>query len=247
MKPLICLIAALLLLFPAAVRADKPTLHVVADEWPPFSGAALPDQGLSLHVISAVFERAGYPVKTDVLPWARIMDGARRSEFDVIGSLFFDPELTEFLSYADPFYATQVQLVERRGGGHSFTTVSALRPFSIAVGDGFLYEDEFDRADYLNKITVTTTLQALRMVAFGRADLTLDSVDVVNHAIHTIDPALADQLEIVPGVMTSQNIHMAMRKDHPQLDTALADFNTALRAMKADGTLEALLAQHVAR
>ena len=146
-----------------------------------------------MHVIAATFERAGYAVETSVLPWARIMDGVRRNEYDVVGSRFYDPALTEFLTYGAPFYATEVRLVRRIGDIHEFTRVQDLRPHSIAVGDGFLYEDEFDRADYLNKVTVTTTLQALQMVAFERADLTLDSVDVVNYAMQTLDPTLSDR------------------------------------------------------
>ena len=233
--------------FGAVAKADdtKPTIRAVADEWPPFSGAALPGRGLSLDVISAVFARAGYVVESDVLPWARIMDGARRSAFDVVGSLFLDEELKAFLEYSDPFYATDVRFVQRTGGTHVFTSVEDLRPYSFAVGDGFLYEDEFDRADYLNKVTVTTTLQAMQMVAFGRVDLTLDSVDVVNYAMRALDTSLADQLEFVPGTLTSQNIHMAMRKDFPNRDAVLADFNAALAEMRADGTLDAILQRHV--
>lgn len=238
-------VVAVLFVTPVHAGTGKATIRVVADEWPLFSGAELPYKGLSLHIISAVFERASYAVQNDVLPWARIMDGARRSEFDVVGSLFFDPALEEFLEYGEPFHTTDVRLVQRSGDTHAFTSVPDLQPLSIAVGDGFLYEDEFDRADYLNKVTVTTTLQALRMVAFGRVDVTLDSVDVVNYSTGTLDPDLAGQLEFVPGVMTSQDIHMATRKDLPNLDQTLEDFNATLLEMKMDGSLAAILAQHV--
>ncbi|KIC51024.1 transporter substrate-binding domain-containing protein [Tateyamaria sp. ANG-S1] len=246
MRILHIFLTLLALLTTAAVADEtKPSIRVVADEWPPFSGANLPQQGLSLHVITAVFEHAGYNVSSDVLPWARIMDGVQRNEFDVVGSLFFDPDLTDVLQYSRPFYATDVRLVQRVGDEHSYTSVADLAPYSIAVGDGLLYEDEFDSADYLNKITVTTTLQALQMVAFGRAELTLDSVDVVNYAMGTLEPSLAEQLEFVPGVMTSQEVHMAMRKDFPNRDQILADFSASLLAMQSDGTLAEILSEHV--
>ncbi|MBY5934105.1 transporter substrate-binding domain-containing protein [Tateyamaria omphalii] len=246
MKPLLIFLA-IWTCFATSLHAasDKPTIRVVADEWPPFSGASLPQQGLSLHVIAAVFKHAGYQVDSDVLPWARIMDGVRRNEYDVVGSLFFDPDLTSFLQYSQPFYSTDVQLVQRIGGDHRYTNVADLQPYSIAVGDGFLYEDEFDSADYLNKTVVTTTLQALQMVAFERAELTLDSVDVVNYSMRNLDPSLSDRLEFVPGVMTSQDVHMAMRKDFPNRDQVMADFNASLRAMQSDGTLDDILALHV--
>jgi len=60
-------------LMPAAQCAHAANaIAVVADEWPPFSGADLPNGGMSLDVISSVLGRAGYDVRTEVLPWACI-------------------------------------------------------------------------------------------------------------------------------------------------------------------------------
>lgn len=227
--------------------AQTAPLIAAADEWPPFSGASLPGQGMSLDVINAVLTEAGYDVQTEVVPWARIMGDVEIGRFDIIGSLFADPEMETYLIYSDPFYITDVQLVQRTGDSHAYTTVEALRPYTIAVGDGFLYQDEFDRADYLNKVVVTTTLQAIQMVAAGRADLTLDSVDVVRHAIADEDPSLQGRVEFAPGVLARQGIHMAIRRDVENSAQIVADFNAALAAMQSDGRLDTLLARHVQR
>ncbi|MBT8154122.1 transporter substrate-binding domain-containing protein [Epibacterium ulvae] len=239
----IFLAAALALGLPTLSSAE--TLKIVADEWPPFSGASLPSKGISLDVICEVLKRAGYQVETEVVPWARIMNGATSGQYDVIGSLFFDPALESYLTYADAFYETDVRLVQRSGAEHAYTSVDALRPFSIAVGDGFLYQDEFDRADYLNKVVVTTTLQAVQMVAHARVDLTLDSVDVVNYAVHSDDPTLNGRVEFAPGVLATQGIHMAVRNDLPNRDQVIQEFNTTLAAMRADGSLAKVLKKHV--
>ncbi|WP_299282317.1 transporter substrate-binding domain-containing protein [uncultured Tateyamaria sp.] len=242
------LVFAVLFAFQAVLAPlQAQTLSVVADEWPPFSGEALPNGGLSLDVISAVLRRAGYDVDTQVVPWARVIDGAQTGEFDIVGSLFEDAELQTFLSYSDPFFSTDVRLVQRKGDSHSFTTVDELRPFSIAVGDGFVYEADFDRADYLNKVVVTTTLQGVQMVAHGRVDLTLDSVDVIRHAITHDDPALADRVEFAPGVLVSQTLHMGVRHDLEGSTQIIADFNRVLGEMRDDGSLDALLAVHASR
>ncbi|WP_299292518.1 transporter substrate-binding domain-containing protein [uncultured Tateyamaria sp.] len=237
--------AAILAVTATFAAAQDRVLQVVADDWPPFSGPNLPDGGMSLDVIKAVLERAGYTVETRVVPWARIMDGARNGTVDIVGSLFADAELAKVLTYGDPFYATDIQLLQPVGAGHSYTSVEALRPYSIAVGDGFLYEETFDRADYLDKMVVTTTLQAVQMVAHGRADLTLDSVDVLRHVIEKDDPSLNDLVELVPGTMASQNLHMAVRTDLEGSAQIVADFNATLAEMRADGTLKALLQRHV--
>ena len=229
----------------AAAPAQTEPLVVVADEWPPFSGAALPDKGLSLDVITAVLTEAGYNVDASVVPWARIMGDAEIGQFDIIGSLFADADLERYLHYSDPFYITEVQLVERAGGSYTYSGIADLRAYAIAVGDGFLYQDEFDRAQDLNKIIVTTTLQAVQMVAAGRADLTLDSVDVIRHVITQDDPSLGRRVRLVPGVMARQGIHMAVRRDLDGSARIVADFNAALARMQADGRLAQLLSRHV--
>jgi len=237
--------AAVLAVSATWAAAQDRVLTVVADDWPPFSGPNLPGGGMSLDVIKVVLERAGYTVETRVVPWARIMDGAHNGTVDIVGSLFADAELSKVLTYADPFYATDIQMLQPVGAGHSFSSVDALRPYSIAVGDGFLYEETFDRATFLDKMVVTTTLQAVQMVAHGRADLTLDSVDVLRHVIRKDDPSLEPLVELVPGVMASQNLHMAVRTDLDGSAQIVADFNETLSEMREDGTLEALLRRHV--
>lgn len=105
------------------------------------------------------------------------------------------------------------------------------------MGEGVLYEESFDRAEYLNKVNVTTALQGLKMVAYGRVDLTLDSIDVLNHARRTDAAELRDPVELLPFVLERQHIHMALRKDFPNRERVLADFNTVLREMQRDGSL----------
>lgn len=229
-------------LVPTAVNAQAIT--VVADEWPPFSGAELHNKGISLDVITAVLKRAGYDVKAEVLPWARIMDGARQGEFDVVGSLFYDPEIEQFMTYGDAYFETEVKFVRRKGRNLDYTTLDALRPHSIAVGDGFLYADDFDHADYLNKVVVTTALQGVRMVAFDRADLTLDSAEVIEHAIRSEDPGLLERVEFVDTPLAKRDVRMAVRNNFPGKGKLVADFNRTLKEMRTDGSLDALLAQH---
>lgn len=222
----------------------QTAVTVVADEWPPFSGAQLHNGGISLDVISTVLTRAGYDVTTQVLPWARIMDGSRRGEYDVVGSLFYDAEIASYMTYGDPFYATEVRFVRQAGSDHVVDGLPSLGDLSIAVGDGFLYEENFDRAENLNKRVVTTTFQAVQMVAYGRVDLTLDSVEVLEHAIDQADPPIDDQVEVLPYVLATHDVHMAVRNDLPNREGLVADFNRTLAQMRTDGTLTKLLAAH---
>lgn len=243
MFKVIATVLGLLVLTTSPAQA-RETIRVVADPWAPFGGEDLPGGGISLDVISTVLSRAGYTVDTHIVPWERALDGVRTGDYDVIGSLFYLPELEDDLTYSEPFYESEVRFLQRRGAGLSFSDLDSLRPYSIAVGAGYLYEEAFDRADYLRKTEVTTVVQGVQMVASGRVDLTLDSVDVLRYVIAQEAPELADLVEVLPNPLSVQPIHMAVRRDLESSDQLIADFNRVLARMRADGTLEELLARH---
>ncbi|GFE48894.1 amino acid ABC transporter substrate-binding protein [Roseobacter cerasinus] len=237
-----CLSAALTLSASSAFATEK--LLVVADEWPPFSGATLPNMGISLDVTQAVLVRAGYQVELAILPWTRVVSGAKSGEYDIITSLFLDTEFEKSLTYSDPFFTTEVKFVRKAGSDIVFDGLDSLKPYVIAVGTGFLYEPEFDSATYLNKFEVTTAIQGVRMVAAGRVDLTLDSTDVIRHAIQSEAPQLIDQVELFGPPLATPEIHMAVSKTRTDHEEIAAAFNAALVEMKADGSLDALLQKH---
>lgn len=237
-----CLTAAFFLISNAVFASDR--LIVVADEWPPFSGDSLPGQGISIDVTRAVLERAGFEVETAILPWSRVVSGGKSGEYDIITSLFLDPEMQGAFLYSDPFFDTQVKFISKKGAGARFDDITSLEGYSIAVGTGFLYAPEFDGADNLDKFEVTTTLQGVQMVAAGRIDLTLDSTHVIEHSIIMADPALRDQIEYLEPALAEQRIHMAVSKLRPDHESVVAAFNSALAEMQADGSLSALLKKH---
>ncbi|WP_300058727.1 ABC transporter substrate-binding protein [uncultured Roseobacter sp.] len=237
-------IAATCVMLSAAPAPAQDKLIVVADEWPPFSGAALPGKGISIDVTRAVLTRAGFEVETAILPWSRVVSGARSGDYDVVTSLFLDAEMQQALTYSEPFFETQVKFVRKTGSDVRYDGLQSLTPYVIAVGTGFLYEPAFDTAEFLNKFEVTTTLQGVQMVAAGRVDLTLDSTHVVTHSVLMEDPGLLDQIEFLEPSLADQKIHMAVSKQRPDHDHIVAAFNTALAEMRADGSLAALLQKH---
>ena len=72
-----------------------------------------------------------------------------------------------------------------------------------------------------------------------------DSVEVLEHSIAGEEPAFAEKIELLPYVLTTHGVHMAIRKSHPNAATIVEDFNRILRQMQADGSLDVLLEKHL--
>jgi len=241
MKNLLAMVL-LALTIGSGASAEGP-LRVVVDEWPPFGSETLPGGGMSLSVITEVLTRAGYEVESQIVPFARALSGVQHGEYDIVGNLFFDAELAQNLQYAEPYFETTVQFLRHSGTNIAIAELDDLTPYSVAVGEGYLYSDSFDSAENIEKVTVTTVEQGVRMVAAGRLDLTLDSADVLRYVTRELDPSLEPQVEILPYVLATQHIHMAVRRDLEDADQVIADFNSTLAMMRDDGSLEAILAR----
>ena len=224
-----------------SIASTAEKLVVVADEWPPFSGERLPNKGISPHIITSVLRKAGYEVDVKILPWARIMHGAKNNEFDIVGSLFYSEDLLPFMEYSDPYYDTDIVFVKKKSSTITYTNLKELTPHRIAVGDGFLYSPAFDNANYLNKIIATTTLQCVQLVAHDRADITLDSIDVLNYTLDNEAKEIKNKLEYMTPKLSTQSLYMAVNNSLANRKKIIDDFSTTLNAMKLDGTYQALI------
>lgn len=242
MKVLKILISSLFLILCSFSNAEKLTL--VADEWAPFSGKDLVHKGVSLHIIKTALTRSGYDIEDNIVPWARIMDSKKTGEYTIVGSLFMDNEMARDFHYSQPYYDTQVVFLQQKDSSIIYKSLDQLQDKSIVVGDGFLYTEEFDQAINLNKVIVVDTVQGIRMVAFGRADLTLDSQEVIRYILANKTPEVRDQIKVLPNSLGSRGIRMAVSKKHPQHKKIVNDFNRELVKMKQDGTYLDILKMH---
>lgn len=231
-------------MFCAPAMAQGP-IRVVIDEWPPFGGADLPDGGFTMDVTTSVLRRAGYEVEEHIVPFERALAGMESGEFDVLGHVFREPTMDQLVAYTDAFHETEIRFMAQPNLEFTFQELSNLEPYTIAVGAGYLYEPAFDAADHLQKQEVTTTLQAMQMVAKGRVDLSLDSVEVIEYLLRNEAQALRGQIVLKDNSLARREILTGIRKNLPNRDAILAAYNAALAEMRADGTLERINARHL--
>jgi len=236
----------ILVAYSTVAFSDGLRLNVVADEWPPFSTEFSADKGLSLAVIKMALQRAGYEVETNVIPYARALQGIERGTYDVIGSAFYDKKMEAFLHYSDSYYTTAIRVMRQRGSNVTYAQYEDFKQHSIAVGIGYQYSPRFDGDKTLRKVAVPTIWNCLQMLAAGRVDMALESVDVVRYLLNT--PAgkeLAGKIEFIGPPMGESNIYMGVSKTRADAHVIVDSFNAALATMRADGSYDRLLAQHI--
>ncbi|MCD5995028.1 transporter substrate-binding domain-containing protein [Pseudomonas sp. CDFA 602] len=218
-------------------------LRLVADPWPPFADAMLRNGGLATDIVSTALKRAGYTTVYEQVPWARAMLGLSEGRHDVLIDAWFSEDRTRIGQFSKPYLVNRVRFLKRRDSGIEATR-EQLHDYVIAVVRGYAYSPGFDNDPLLHKVPVQSFSAAIRMLAAGRVDLTLEDEYVARYNLALEAEEVRSQVEFLPGSLTENDLHILVSLKNPRHAEIVAGFDREIAAMKADGSYEALFRQH---
>jgi len=238
-----CCFFLLLLVCGAEADGTQP-LRLVGDSWPPFTDKRLPGNGAAVELVATALSRAGYPSEYHEVPWNRAILGLRRANYDVLVDSWFSDERSEWGHYSQPYLINRIRLVQRKGADFTFTQLSDLYPYRIAVMRGYAYSGAFNADKNLQTIAVSSFESAAHMLQLGRVDLAVEDEYVARFQFSEQLKDIADQLEFLPVPLSENELHILIRLSHGQHAEIAKRFDAAIAAMRADGSYAAIMARH---
>ena len=230
------------LLLAAPLSADENRITTATLNWEPFYGEDLDRKGFFTAITNAAFERAGYEVENDFIPWARAMKDTREGYRDVLQGGYYSDERAAEYHVSDVVYEAEVGLVARRElGVTSYDDLRDLEGYAIAVGRGFEHSEEFDAADFLDKQETDDHPQlAVRQLFADRIDMIAGGIPAILHEISEQGYSPEDVVVITPPLVVNP-LHNMVSHDHPRGEQLIADFNRGLAEIREDGTYDQIL------
>lgn len=229
------LLSLLLLVSPDALSRQPVVLATL--EWEPYVGQSLPGQGSSAGIVREAFRRSGYTLELRFLPWARVVETARRGEVHGYFPEYRDEALQADFVFSDPMPGGPLGFFARKDSGIVFRTLEDLKPHLIGVVRGYVNTREFDQAAFLRKDEATDDLTNLRKLVAGRNQLMVADKYVGLHLAARHLPGQAGEIEFLDPPLEEKELFVCFprsRPDHRELVEAL---NRGLRSMREDGHL----------
>jgi len=236
-----CLLGMLLVGQVAAAQ----NLRLVADSWPPFTDLNAPSGGVATLLVTTALTRAGFSSDFELVPWARAMLGLGEGRYDVVINAWYTQDRTLVGQFSEGYLINRVSFIKQRGAQITYDgDYSDLRPYPIAVVRGYAYSPGFDSDDELEKVPVHNFSMAVRMLAAGRVQLTLEDELVARYWLAREAPKVRDAVEFIPKPLTENRLRILVSLKNPDHEKIVAGFDREITAMKADGTYDRILKQY---
>lgn len=233
----------LLLLQPGAAAYGR-TVTISSGEYPPWTGAKLPQDGYVNHVIRESFAIVGIKTKFVYLPWKRAFEDARKGSYDATSYWFDDHNRRSVMFLSEPVIQNRTVFFQRSEDKPiEWQKLSDLSDYRMSATVGFTYTEEFYEAIVQKELQVTmvpTDVQNIKMLMSRRVDLvaTDEMSGFYMAATLSVDPRKLRVLE--PALATPQGYLMATKND-PASEELIATFNRGLKMIQANGTYKQII------
>jgi polar amino acid transport system substrate-binding protein len=219
-------------------------LRLAGDAWAPYADVSLINGGLSTDLIRTALGRAGYATEYEQVPWARAVHGVSEGRYDILINAWYSEDRTRIGQFSGDYLVNRLRFLKRKTSSIDYQSLTQLHPHSIAVVRSYAYSPEFDSDADLKKVLVASFSTAVRMLAAGRVELTVEDEYAARFALSREPDEVRDNVEFLPKSLSENSLHILVSLKNPDHEKIVADFDKAIAAMKADGTYDKLFKLH---
>ena len=177
-------------------NAEQRTIVLATVDWEPMMGENLPKGGFYTEITRQAFERGGYSLEVNFVPWKRALEAARRGKYDGRLGAYYNNERAQDFDYSELVYVDEVVFFRRKGEPPAtYQSLRDLVPYEIGVTRGLAYIDSLTEEEpSLKLLEVNDTEQNLTKLMAKRIDLFPAGKVYILHMLQTKYPDWKDQI-----------------------------------------------------
>lgn len=226
------------------VRAEA-VVRVATGEWAPYVSRSLPEGGYTTEIISHAMLHEGVEVQFDYMPWPRAERMISSGQYALASPYVSTEQRREFGYFSQPFATSRTVFFAMRKNLQTleWQSYDDLRPYRIAGVRGYFYVPWFAAAGIELDFASEARLN-FKKLYMGRVDLVPDNELVGREIIARLYPNQQDDFVIVGKPLNVSPLCLMGSRFHPDGKRLIALFNKGFAAIKANGTLDAILAKY---
>jgi len=212
---------------------EKSISILTEDNWSDYGGSHAAERARS------VLEVLGYEVTVVFVPWARALKMTEEGMFEVLAGVYFSEERNKKLAFSEPITTTDILFYKLKSSDISYDgNLNSLKELRIGVVRNYIYSNEFDEANYLEKMIALNPKNNIELLLAERVDLIVGSRKAIDFLLASKFSGSSGQLESLPIPLESKSVHVAFSREHAGYKLLLEDFNRTFARLKKEGSFE---------
>ncbi len=228
-----------LILFSAySFAAENPTIKMATDQWPPYYGENMQNQGPISEISRQVLNKLGYQLNISFTPWKRALEHTRKGKYHAVLGAYTNKERSLYFWNSDPILSSFVVLFGHIDNKKSVPDLDALNNQRVCIINGYYYSDEFTNNNFISKVKSNSLRHCFERLIAQRVDYVVADKLVGQALINEQFPAYKNQITTLPLVIAQGTIHILWSKQIPENLKLNVLFNNELQRLKESGEID---------
>lgn len=196
-------------------------------------------EGVMVDIMKAVSDKAGFEVQIEPMPFASLIGSLTSNRVDLISAaMFITPAREKVVDFSSPIYSYGEGVVVPVSDTTAYTSFAEMKGKRVGAQVGTAFVEPLQKSGLFTEVKLyETTADLMRDANAGRIDVGVLDYPIAAYAINQKHfPSL--RLVTTYKATMPNNIGIAGRKGDTEL---MGKINTALAALKADGSIDAIL------
>ncbi|MCP4355779.1 MAG: amino acid ABC transporter substrate-binding protein, partial [Proteobacteria bacterium] len=169
------------------LNAQENIIKFTSNEWPPFTGKDLKQEGTCITVVRNAYEAMGYKIEITFLPWGNAIQAVKDSD-KYAGFLcaYDSKERREDFIISEPIGSSPLGFAQHNDAKISWSEWNDLKKYRIGIISDYVNYFELDKMIKEKKLKTEESINeptALRKLVMKRLDLVLIDKNVMNHIL----------------------------------------------------------------
>jgi len=233
-------IISILLFALIASYSQSQTLNLSSDVWPPFTNVEA-EKSLAMDIVAQALGNDSITVNYKIVDFITVMEDINKGDADGSAALWKNDAREEILLFSSAYLENQLILVGRKGADVEVSSFEELEEKRIGVVEDYAYGEELKSGINNQIIHGESDQQNLERLLSQQVDYILVDAILIQYLLKYQLNDVTEFLEIGEIPMLTKFLHLAIRKDYPEAEQIIANFNAAINTMVVDGSYNEIL------
>lgn len=224
--------------FPAS--GQKTQLKLASDIWPPFTDVNT-NSAVALNLVREALNRIDVETEVTIQKFDDVMSGIEGKIFDGSAALWMTGEREAIMLFSNAYMQNQLVLVGKRGQDVDLLAMNGLANRSLGLVKGYAYNKDFEHVNDVKLVHSSTDEENFEKLLNDEVDCILVDALLIEYLLKQQNEEVREHLVVSKNPFIIRPLYFALRKDYPNAEKIIKEFNKEIRKMSQDGSYHELL------